>query len=83
MQSKASIVSGVSTSKIKIIDMTGKEQKVLHGYESLSKKSNVFDKEDDSISIGKQKHFDLPELLHNLDLLVNMTEEKIVQSDKQ
>lgn len=86
LQAKTSInISGVSTSKIKIIDMTGKEQKILHGYESLSKRHNRPEDEDKNSDEEKQKQklFDLPELLHNLDLLVNMTEERIIQSDKQ
>jgi tuftelin-interacting protein 11 len=68
--------------------MTGKDVKILHGYETLSKRNNMMydeNDEDDDEESGKSKHkkFDLPELLHNLELLVNMTEEKIVQSDKK
>ena len=86
VQSKPSVVSGISTSKIKVIDMTGKEQKILHGYESLSKKNNMLHDEVENFNeTGKSKQniFDLPELLHNLEILVNMTEEKIIQSDRQ
>jgi hypothetical protein len=44
----------------------------------------MYDENDEEESgKSKQKKFDLPELLHNLELLVNMTEEKIVQSDKK
>ena len=65
--------------------MTGKDVKILHGYETLSKRNNMMYDENDEEESGKskQKKFDLPELLHNLELLVNMTEEKIVQSDKK
>ena len=31
---KKTVLSGLSTSKIKIIDMTGREEKVFEGYES-------------------------------------------------
>jgi tuftelin-interacting protein 11 len=81
---KHSVVSGVSTSKIKIIDMTGKEQKILQGYESLSKRHNKPDDQNGQ-PIGKngKRLFDLPELMHNLDVLVNLTEDKIFQSDRQ
>jgi tuftelin-interacting protein 11 len=72
---------------MKIIDMTGREQKILHGYESLSKRHSRPEEDDDfeykSRTKDKQKLFDMPELLHNLDLLVNMTEEKIIESDRK
>ncbi len=61
--------------------MTGKEQKVLQGYESLSKRHN---RPNDDENQQSDKHlFDLPELMHNLDVLVNLTEDKIFQSDRQ
>ena len=68
--------------KIKIIDMTGKEQRVMHGYESIgqmTQQSKLRLKEE-----GKEaKLFDLPELTNNLDLLVMMTEDKILLNDKK
>ncbi len=73
-------VSGLKTSKIKIIDMTGKEQRVMHGYESISqinKQSNFANEKKEA------KKFDLPELSHNLELLVNLTENKILNFDKK
>ena len=81
-------MSGMSTSKIKVIDMTGKDVKILQGYETFSKKKNnmIYEEDDEreeEREKSKQKKFDLPELLHNLELLVDMTEEKIVQSDKK
>lgn len=73
-------VSGLKTSKIKIIDMTGKEQRVMHGYESISQ----MNKQSNFTSENKQvKQFDLPELTHNLDLFVNLTENKILNFDKK
>jgi tuftelin-interacting protein 11 len=73
-------VSGLKTSKIKIIDMTGKEQRVMHGYESISQ----MNKRSYLASEKKQvKQFDLPELTHNLELLVNLTENKILNFDKK
>ena len=70
-------MSQVSMSKMKIIDMTGRESKVHHGYENLSQISKT------GIPTEKQSTFDLPELVKNLDILVNMTEEKIIQSEKK
>jgi tuftelin-interacting protein 11 len=72
--------SEMKTSKIKIIDMTGKEQRVMHGYESLSqmnRQSNLASEK------KANTNFDLPELVHNLDLLVNLTEDKILNFDKK
>lgn len=71
----------VAANKIKIIDMTGKEQRVMHGYESISqitRLSKMGENEEKKIML-----FDLPELRHNLDLIVNMTEDKILTSDKK
>jgi tuftelin-interacting protein 11 len=59
---------------VKVIDMTGPEQRVLSGYHAIAgqrpteewdqgKKERVF------------RTFNLPELLHNLDLLVKMSEQ--------
>ena len=65
-------------SKIKIIDMTGKEQRVMHGYESISQMTRLSKQLDDK----KNMLFDLPELTL-LDILVSVTEDKILQSDKK
>lgn len=62
--------------------MTGKEQRVMHGYESIShmtKLSKLTVETDEN----KKKLFDVPELRHNINLNVNMTEEKILQYDKK
>ena len=66
-----------SMSKMKIIDMTGKQQGVYHGYDNISMLSGTGLKEQDKVN------FDLPELVKNLDILVNMTEEKIILSEKK
>ena len=68
-----------SSAKIKIIDMTGKEQRVVHGYDAISQlTSNA------AVNVEKEKKkFDLPELIHNLDILVNLTEDNILNHDKK
>jgi tuftelin-interacting protein 11 len=77
----SAVEAAAQANKIKIIDMTGKEQKVMHGYESFGQMSRSgrlntqFD--------GKPKRFDLPELMHNLDMLVSMTEGQIIQTDRK
>lgn len=68
--------------KVKVIDMTGKEQRVLSGYHALSMKHDK-PSEDDVIIKSREKLFDLPELLHNLDLLVDMSADAILKNDKQ
>ena len=67
-----------SMSKIKIIDMTGKDQTVHRGYEAISYLTKT-----KSTTEEARTCFDLPELRANLDILVNMTEEKIIQSEKK
>ncbi|GMR36109.1 hypothetical protein PMAYCL1PPCAC_06304 [Pristionchus mayeri] len=59
----------------KVIDMTGPEQRVYTGYEALSMKSVRGDATDD------RKNFDIPELSHNLNLLIDLTEEDIRKSN--
>uniref|UniRef100_A0A1B6D3D3 G-patch domain-containing protein n=4 Tax=Clastoptera arizonana TaxID=38151 RepID=A0A1B6D3D3_9HEMI len=68
-------------SKVKVIDMTGPEQRVLSGYHAISS----VQKPSDQWEIRKEKkfvNFELPELQHNLNLLVDMCEEAIVLNDK-
>ncbi|EPB67440.1 g-patch domain protein [Ancylostoma ceylanicum] len=63
---------------VKVIDMTGPEQRVYSGYDSFSMKSRpVFN------DISDRENFDVPELMHNLNLLVDLTEESIRRNDSQ
>ncbi|QQP33031.1 Tuftelininteracting protein 11like [Caligus rogercresseyi] len=74
----------------KVIDMTGKEHRVLSGYHAIASSKHVPD-EDVEMSTDLSKvpsssssiHFDLPELTHNLDMLVDMCEENIISSDRK
>lgn len=68
--------------KVKVIDMTGKEQRVLSGYHALSMKHDK-PREDETTVRVEEKLFDLPELMHNLDLLVDMAGQEIVKNDKK
>uniref|UniRef100_A0A1B6GH69 G-patch domain-containing protein n=2 Tax=Cuerna arida TaxID=1464854 RepID=A0A1B6GH69_9HEMI len=68
-------------SKVKVIDMTGPEQRVLSGYHAISS----VQKPSDQWEIRKDKkftNFELPELQHNLNLLVEMCEEAIITNDR-
>lgn len=61
-------------SRVKVIDMTGPEQRVLSGYHAISGVKKPIDQWE----IRKDKkfsNFDLPELLHNLNLLVEIAEQ--------
>lgn len=64
-------------SRVKVIDMTGPEQRVLSGYHAISGVKKPIDQWE----VRKDKkfsNFDLPELLHNLNLLVNISEQVII-----
>ncbi|VDO20771.1 unnamed protein product [Heligmosomoides polygyrus] len=63
---------------VKVIDMTGPEQRVYSGYDSFSMKSRTTFND-----VSDREVFDVPELMHNLNLLVDVTEEKIRRNDSQ
>ncbi|XP_066910452.1 tuftelin-interacting protein 11-like [Clytia hemisphaerica] len=73
----------LSHSNVKVVDMTGKETKVLQGYSSLSHQHAKPDTEDDVKPAEEEKDFDVPELIYNLNLLVDLTESDILQTDRQ
>ncbi len=61
--------------------MTGREQKVYHSYSHMSQKHSVPEEAPLSVSTREQKTsgFSLPELEHNLKLLIELTEQDILQ----
>ncbi|XP_059396951.1 tuftelin-interacting protein 11-like isoform X2 [Carassius carassius] len=71
--------------QVKVIDMTGREQKVYHSYSHMSQKHSVPEEVPLSVSTREQKTpgFSLPELEHNLKLLIELTEQDILQSARQ
>lgn len=75
--------SSINATKIKVIDMTGKEQRVMHGYESLSQMTKLSRQMTSGEDKEKPKNFTLPELVHNIDILLSMTEDRILQADKK
>ncbi|XP_062872018.1 tuftelin-interacting protein 11 [Trichomycterus rosablanca] len=71
--------------QVKVIDMTGREQKVYYSYSQMSKKHNIPEEAPMSASAQEQKssRFVLPELEHNLKLLIELTEQDILQSARR
>lgn len=66
--------------------MTGREQKVYYSYSQISQKHNIPDDNPQQAPLGKDakpQAFALPELEHNLQLLIDLTEQEIIQNDRQ
>eukprot|EP00095_Tigriopus_kingsejongensis_P005312 snap_masked-scaffold337_size202799-processed-gene-1.15 protein:Tk05312 transcript:snap_masked-scaffold337_size202799-processed-gene-1.15-mRNA-1 annotation:"tuftelin-interacting protein 11" len=68
-----------SLSQVKVIDMTGPEERVLSGYHAIATQSIPAD---DPAGLDRSD-FALPELMHNVHLLVNTCEEDIIHADRQ
>ncbi|XP_014476265.1 PREDICTED: tuftelin-interacting protein 11 [Dinoponera quadriceps] len=70
-------------SKVKVIDMTGPEQRILSGYHAIAGGQQC----PDEIVITSDKktkvNFSLPELQHNVNLKVSMCEQDIIQNDRR
>lgn len=65
-------------SKVKVIDMTGPQQRILSGYHALSGlKAPPGVEHFEDVVHKKCSNFALPEIQHNLDVLVNMCEQVI------
>ncbi|CAH1104934.1 unnamed protein product [Psylliodes chrysocephalus] len=70
-------------SKVKVIDMTGPQQRVLSGYHALSGlKAPPGVEHYEDVVHKKCSNFALPEIQHNLDLLVDMCEQDIIKIDR-
>jgi tuftelin-interacting protein 11 len=85
------VLTGGNLTLSKVIDMTGREQKVYYSYSQISHKHSVPDEGVPLLAqlpptAGKEARmpgFALPELEHNLQLLIERTEQEIIQSDRQ
>lgn len=69
-------------SKVKVIDMTGPEQRILSGYHAISGAQQCSDEIVITSDKESKVNFALPELQHNLNLLVDMCEQDIIQNDR-
>ncbi|KAL3077180.1 hypothetical protein niasHS_013169 [Heterodera schachtii] len=63
--------------KIKIIDLTGPERKEYQDYSSFSRRAKM------PIIDGDRPNFNIPELPHNLNTLLDLSEEEILKTDKE
>lgn len=70
-------------SNVTVIDMTGPEKRVLSGYHALGQTRGATDEILYEHRPSKKcDNFSLPELLHNLQLIVDMCEQDIIAIDK-
>ncbi|XP_063992743.1 tuftelin-interacting protein 11 [Diachasmimorpha longicaudata] len=79
---KSTGAAGGELSRVKVIDMTGPEQRILSGYHAISGQKRP----DESLPEPDKRspvNFSLPELQHNLNLLVDMCEQDIIQNDRR
>ncbi|XP_029961238.1 tuftelin-interacting protein 11 [Salarias fasciatus] len=79
---RSTAASAGELAQVKVIDMTGKEQKVYYSYSQMSSKHSVPDEGPPSRD-QKGSGFALPELEHNLQLLIDLTEQDILQSARR
>lgn len=70
-------------SKVKVIDMTGPEQRILSGYHAIAGSQQCPDESVITSDKRSKVNFALPELQHNLNLLVDMCEQDIIQNDRR
>lgn len=70
-------------SKVKVIDMTGPEQRILSGYHAIAGSQQCPDESVVAPDKKSRVNFALPELQHNLNLLVDMCEQDIIQNDRR
>uniref|UniRef100_A0A182Q9K9 G-patch domain-containing protein n=1 Tax=Anopheles farauti TaxID=69004 RepID=A0A182Q9K9_9DIPT len=81
--------SSSKLSQVTVIDMTGPEKRVLSGYHALGQAKVVDEELYEPGLVGSKPsaketiHFALPELMHNLNLMVEYCEQDIIAVDKQ
>lgn len=71
--------SGSMGSKVKVIDMTGKEERVLSGYHAIGAAKQRPDEDYDQEGAKEKPNFAIPELLHNINMIMDKCEEELVR----
>ena len=80
---------GTSVSGEKVIDMTGREERVLSGYHAIAAAKRRPDEDDvDPTETGvfqssEKPNFAIPELVHNINMLMNNCEEDLISADRK
>jgi len=79
---------GGKAAAVKVIDLTGKERRELSGYHAIGGQQKPDEDGESSAPIGalqekRKANFELPELVHNLNLLVDLCEQDILSSDRK
>lgn len=69
-------------SNVRVIDMTGPEARVLSGYHALGQTKITDDLLYEHRPTKKCTNFVLPELMHNLNIIVDQCEQEIIKIDK-
>lgn len=67
--------------KTKVIDMTGPEMRVLSSYHAIGGQKKILE-DYEEVKQKKYEYFDVPELLHNLQILLEKSEDDIVTNAK-
>ncbi|XP_053726850.1 tuftelin-interacting protein 11 [Synchiropus splendidus] len=81
---RSTAASAGELAQVKVIDMTGRELKVYNNYSQMSNKHSIPDEGPPSLARDqKGSGFALPELEHNLQLLIDLTEQDILQSARR
>ncbi|XP_037032370.1 septin-interacting protein 1 isoform X2 [Bradysia coprophila] len=70
-------------SNVTVIDMRGPEKRVLSGYHALGQTKAAEENLYEHRQSKKCSNFSLPELMHNLDLIVERCEQEIIEVDKK
>ncbi|KAG8199464.1 hypothetical protein JTE90_000329 [Oedothorax gibbosus] len=76
----------IPMSSVKVIDMTGPEQRVLSGYHQIHQQHSKppdQEAEETEEKSSKGEHFSLPELEHNLKLLRDDEKQKIIRCNRE
>lgn len=76
------ILSSAKMNNVTVIDMTGPEKRVLSGYHALGQakvaEENLYKEKE----VKTCTNFSMPELTHNLDLILDLCEQEIISIDK-